>query len=783
MVPDPKWSPSSRMIYIDLALDVKAQPYHSRSPVVTTGGVVHCKQPISLHELCQIPYGSLLLIEGSPGIGKSMLAYELCSQWIDKQALEHYKLLLLFRLREKQLQEISKDEDLIAFFLKGQTWKDDIIKEIIDNSGEGLLIILDGFDELPEDKHSFFIKLTTILPSASFVFTTRPSAISKLKERLYFEYHIEIKGFTEESIEQFITRYFAAGEDDKFKMHLKQYPNIASCLYIPLNLAIVCFIFEDHYNTHQALQGVLTSTEMYRKLIQMLMYRHLKEKFPDRNVSVNELPPSWLCKVAYKGLVNDRCTAFSLPEGFDTLGLMQKENKVSPKSGDTVVYSFHHLVIQEFLAACHICNMTRWKIQSEFERKGRVSSLAVMFRFVAGLTKLDSISLNALLPPQDQPLKQLFNYVFQFLFESQNEELMRSTFSRRDDVYKVSRVLPVPTPFDMYILGHCVALSSCQWILSFTLRGFLHDHIESFQRGLVSVPPHDYTILEISFSLNPIGNQGIHYISEFPEHVLQNLQGLRLAGVEADVQCLEELTKCIPCFSNLRKFHFHNNRFREGEQLPLIQSLCSQQIPLKDLVLSNLSKQECVLLLSATNNIQNITLYQLSPTCIDAIVDCLPNASQLQCLHIEQTKCTYNDLTQLPSKLYLCTNLKTLRFVNCDIDSSMVPLITEAVLKSESLQNLDLNDNIIDDEGGAKLVEMVHQLLSGTGGNTPQFKELDIGHNPFTEGTIDKMLQVLSRLHTSIAFKVSLSQQWADCVNRYSNQCVQEMVNFDKIYK
>ena len=783
MFPDPKWSPSSRMIYIDLALVVKAQQYHG-SPVVITGGVVHCEQPISLHKLCKIPYGSLLLIEGSPGIGKSMLAYELCSRWINKQALEHYKLLLLFRLREKQLQEISKVENLIAFFFKGQTWKDDIIKEIIDNSGEGLLIILDGFDELPEDKHSFFIKLTTILPSASFVFTTRPSAISKLKERLYFEDHIEIKGFTEESIEQFITRYFASGEDDKFKMHLKQYPNIASCLYIPLNLAIVCFIFEDHYNTHQALQGVLTSTEMYRKLIQMLMYRHLKEKFPDRNISVNELPPSWLCQVAYKGLVIDRSTAFSLPEGFDTLGLMQKENKVS-ESGDTVVYSFHHLVIQEFLAACHMNDkMTRWKIQSQFERKGRVSSLAVMFRFVAGLTKLDSISLNALLPPQDQPLKQLFNFnVFQFLFESQNEELMRSTFSRRGDVYKVSRVLPVPTPFDMYILGHCVALSSCQWILSFTLRGFSHDHIESFQRGLVSVPPQDYTILDISFSLNPIGNQGIHYISEFPEHVLQNLRGLRLASVEADVQCLEELTKCIPCFSNLRKFHFHNNRFREGEQLPLIQSLCSQQIPLKDLVLSNLSKQECVLLLSATNNIQNITLYQLSPTCIDAIVDCLPNASQLQCLHIEQTKCTYNDLTQLPSKLFLCTNLKTLRFINCDIDSSMVPLITEAILKSESLKNLDLNDNIIDDEGGAKLVEMVHQLLSDTGGNTPRFKELDIGHNPFTEGTIDKMLQVLSRLHTNITFKVSLSQQWADYVNQYSNHRVQKMVNFDKIYK
>ena len=78
---------------------------------------------------------------------------------------------------------------------------------------------------------------------------------------------------------------------------------------------------------------------------------------------------------------------------------------------------------------------------------------------------------------------------------------------------------------------------------------------------------------------------------------------------------------------------------------------------------------------------------------------------------------------------------------------------------------------------------MVHQLLSDTGGNTPQFKELNIGHNPFTEGTIDKMLQVLSRLHTSIAFKISLSQQWADCVNQYSNHSVQEMVNFDKIYK
>ncbi len=50
----------------------------------------------------------LVLIEGAPGIGKSTLCWELCRNWDIFSSMKQYKLVILFRLREKRVQKMKE---------------------------------------------------------------------------------------------------------------------------------------------------------------------------------------------------------------------------------------------------------------------------------------------------------------------------------------------------------------------------------------------------------------------------------------------------------------------------------------------------------------------------------------------------------------------------------------------------------------------------------------------------------------------------------------------------
>ena len=92
--PDPKWSPARTKLYVDLAVlgnDPNHNDKFSKSTLHhSVDDILRKKTPISLEELCEIPLESLYLIEGTPGIGKSMLAFELCRRWVEKEALQNY---------------------------------------------------------------------------------------------------------------------------------------------------------------------------------------------------------------------------------------------------------------------------------------------------------------------------------------------------------------------------------------------------------------------------------------------------------------------------------------------------------------------------------------------------------------------------------------------------------------------------------------------------------------------------------------------------------------------
>ena len=77
-----------------------------------------------------------------------------------------------------------------------------VIQEVEEQSGKGILLIMEGFDELPPEKrsqNSLFLDLLEhrCLPLATKVVTSRPSATGVLQQLEYGDrtQHIEILGF------------------------------------------------------------------------------------------------------------------------------------------------------------------------------------------------------------------------------------------------------------------------------------------------------------------------------------------------------------------------------------------------------------------------------------------------------------------------------------------------------------------------------------------------------------------------------------------------------------
>ena len=390
--PDPKWSPARTKLYVDLAV-VENDPNHNDQFSNSTlhrsvDDILRKKTPISLEELCEIPLESLYLIEGAPGIGKSMLAFELCRRWVDKEALQHFPVLLLLRLRDEAVQKLSSVENLLGYSVLSQSWKQEAVQTIIDFSGMGVLVILEGFDELPEyiatNRQSVFFELINTLPRATIIITSRPSAKPYFNKELCFTQHIEVLGFTKDSISKYVTKFFERNDLllHKFKQCLQQFPKLKECLHIPIILVIVLHVFSEQFlsDDKQLTQSVtLTYTELYDMLIKMLIYCYLKDENPGKNIkfaSLEDLPQPELddvhslCRLAYSGLINDQKQRQLIfyEDSLNTLGLMQKELQIlANEGGDVIVYSFLHLTIQEFLAAYHIHLMEPQEIQRHIQ--------------------------------------------------------------------------------------------------------------------------------------------------------------------------------------------------------------------------------------------------------------------------------------------------------------------------------------------------------------------------------------------------------------------------------
>ena len=326
-----------------------------------------------------------ILIEGAPGIGKTLLLREIACRWCKQQVLQHFKLVILLCLRDPTVQQMSLIDHLFQPFCKGYSRANEITsacaKYLHENDGKDLTLILDGYDEYPEqlqkDSLIAYILKRQVLPHCGLILSSRPHAAISLRKQATVR--VDILGFTEAEREHYI-RESMKNQPQKvaeLTQYLQGHSTISSLCFVPFNIVVLVYLYK------QGIPLPKNSAELYNYFIWLTVCRHRAKNGHHLQGSITELTTSpkltdlpepynkiiqQLSKLSLEALDNDKliftldeikaaCPDITaIPGPIKGLGLLQAVEHFG-LTGRIVTFNFLHFSIQEYLAAHYIANL------------------------------------------------------------------------------------------------------------------------------------------------------------------------------------------------------------------------------------------------------------------------------------------------------------------------------------------------------------------------------------------------------------------------------------------
>ena len=680
-----------------------------------------------------------ILVEGSPGIGKTMFSWELCRQWAEGKMLQDKDIVLMLQLRSKSVREAKSLGDL--FYHDSDSIRQEVLEYMASVNGRGMFLVLEGHDELTDDQRtedSILNKLLIgkCLPKASIMVTSRPLASDSLcpefRESVY--QHIEVLGFNDEDIKSYVET--ACHKQPQVLADLLSYissnPFVSSVMYIPLQCAILTALYIEKWKQKKGgLYAPTTLTQLYTDLLLSSLIRYISDHpvySKCKTASIRQLTdlPSevqeqvWkLSQLAAEGLENRQFIFDSIP--CDDMGLMQSAEE-ELVIGSSVSYCF---LQQEYLAALHWSRMGSDYIV-RLVSKTSLFPLDTLVRdgitkaagyhwpalyFLSGLTKLTSVPLELLktsLAAADNDLKnedtmkdidkypdllsvasafgaQYNPYYFQFLFESQSCDVVNELFLKETSEPMITN------PLECFVTAWCVANSSpsSRWNLSLENLSILAkfvDHVEQF--GYCSMKQQHGTIV-----------------------------GIDIDGVSKYSTILPSLSLFFPY---LEYFHLNNIPVVDVTHfVPLFSSL-HELVSLKILVIT-LKGDEGVLpaVTIPPQHCPSLSFVGIEGRASSFLFQSLvlPNFKSLTILSCPLPS---SDLSSLCTCLCQTTSLKLFQVVDTDLTTHEAKELASALERNRSLEfvSIDKDSVTITDDG----VRILRQVLS----NHPTVKSIEL---------------------------------------------------------
>ena len=352
---------------------------------------------------------AFILIEGAPGIGKSVLLNEISYRWANKELLQKFELVLLICLRDPSLRQIVSVNDLLQLFCKGDKNATQIVnasaQHLFANGGKTVTLLLDGYDEYPEylQKSSLIADIIRrqVLPLCGLVVSSRPHASQHLRGLATIR--VDILGFTETEREHYIKQALPdqPHKVEELTQYLHQHPSVDSICFSPFNMVILLYLYK------LGIPLPDNSTELYHHFICSTICRHVSkfgESLTHSITALTDLPDPYnkiiqqLSKLSLEALNNnkliftlDDVTAAcpdiaAIPGAINGFGLLQAVQHFGLYA-KTMTLNFIHFTIQEFLAAHYISNLSPNVELKVIEAKFWNNIHSNMFSIYISLTK------------------------------------------------------------------------------------------------------------------------------------------------------------------------------------------------------------------------------------------------------------------------------------------------------------------------------------------------------------------------------------------------------------
>ena len=321
-----------------------------------------------------------ILIEGAPGMGKTLLLKEIAYRWGKRQILQKFKFVIFVCLHDPTVQQAQSVTHFLQLFCKWNFKSTEIASVcndyLLKNNGKDLAFLLDGYDEYPEmlQKGSLIADLLKrkVLLCCGLIVSSRPHASVVLRKQATI--WVDILGFSEAERGHYIENTMEGQPQkvNKLTQYLQGHSAINSLCFVPFNMVILVYLHK------QGIPLPKNSAELYNYFICLTICRQLAKCgvcLKNNVTTLKDLPEPYnkillqLAKLSLEALDNNKLTftldeikaacpdIMAIPGALNGFGLLQVIKHFG-LTGTTMTFNFLHLSIQEFLAAYYITTLS-----------------------------------------------------------------------------------------------------------------------------------------------------------------------------------------------------------------------------------------------------------------------------------------------------------------------------------------------------------------------------------------------------------------------------------------
>ena len=414
-VPKDSWPPHVISTFINLVLVTNSKgvtddyEYSIRGNVddiLETKEKIEFKQVFGTYER-----GALVLVEGRPGSGKTTLVHKVSRDWATSgEILKNGKLVFNFQLRSLANRMTKSLSDLLRLLYPNQNMCDQLVSDIENSNGEGVCFIIDGLDEFhPEDETKSVIHqllYDKYLSAAMIIVASRPVATEKLRSQPHMTRRIEVLGFSQQQIFEYIDKYpFTPNSDaspSQLKAYLNEHHNLLHMCYLPVQVAMICYLYG-----HEKGAIPRTETKIYEHFTRLIVLR--QQRRSNRYAHLDSLEDlcgddkknfSSICHLAFDMTIHRTQTVAQrdtiLPPSLgsssndaSSLGLLSID-RPSGLGGEHNTFAFFHLTQQEYLAATHLAEQKEEEQMEMITLHAGETNMLVVWKFYSGMVKLEN---------------------------------------------------------------------------------------------------------------------------------------------------------------------------------------------------------------------------------------------------------------------------------------------------------------------------------------------------------------------------------------------------------